>query len=298
MRHPKDERARRLPDGAVLESPCVGQGSVPDTLDQPGRSQLMSRPLVELLQPRSDDPEIQESSEAELAIEDGPDAVTEGVLVGQDPGQLQEDPGHAEPRVTDERCQRAQPSQRDSGRGDERVCIEHAAEHDVHEEALGCVLRLRHVAVLEVRGDHAPVVRPIPGTSGRAIDERHPVVDRARRARTRKAPAERHCFAAVPNDALVDGTPPRTPRTVGERRLQHTSPELPAHERQRRSAIGKMSGRSAERAVIAPLHQAQSTRGVVANGPDDLLRPRCGAGADAHLARQGDVRTSGGRGSR
>ena len=69
VRHPKDERARRPPDVAVLEGPCIGQGPVADTLDQPGRSQLMSRPLVELLQPRSDDPEIQESSEAELAVE-------------------------------------------------------------------------------------------------------------------------------------------------------------------------------------------------------------------------------------
>src|SRR5919106_4832638 len=42
VRRPKDERVRRPPDIAVLESPCVRHGSVPDTVDQAWRSELMS----------------------------------------------------------------------------------------------------------------------------------------------------------------------------------------------------------------------------------------------------------------
>jgi hypothetical protein len=44
----------------------------------------------------------------------------------------------------------------------------HPAEHDVHEDALSIVLRLRQVvAVLEVGSDHAPVrARYQPGAIG------------------------------------------------------------------------------------------------------------------------------------
>ena len=72
------------------------------------------------------------------------------------------------------------------------------------------------------------------------------------------------------------------PAGSGRRRLQDTSAKLPAHERHRRPAIGKVSGRRAERAVIATLHQRDSTCRVVADRVDHLLRPRRGAGRVSH----------------
>jgi hypothetical protein len=58
------------------------------------------------------------------------------------------------------------------GSGGEGMRVEHPAEHDVDEEALGFGLRVGQVAVLEVGGDHAPVVGPVPGAGGGVVGER------------------------------------------------------------------------------------------------------------------------------
>ena len=57
------------------------------------------------------------------------------------------------------------------------MCVEHPAQDDVHEEALGFVLLLRQVTVLKVRSDDAPVMRPVPGPCDRVIGEGHLVVN-------------------------------------------------------------------------------------------------------------------------
>src|SRR5690348_3777896 len=58
-----------------------------------------------------DHPEIQQAAEPQFGTEVGLDAAAERVLAGEHAGQLQEDPGHPEPRVTEERGERAQPPQ-------------------------------------------------------------------------------------------------------------------------------------------------------------------------------------------
>ena len=83
--------------------------------------------------------------------------------MGKHARQLQEDPGHPDPWVTKHRGERAKPPQRNPRRSDKGVGVEHPAQYDVHEEALGGILRLREVTMLEVSGDHAAVVRPVPG---------------------------------------------------------------------------------------------------------------------------------------
>jgi hypothetical protein len=108
--------------------------------------------------------------------------------------------------------------------------VEHPAEHDVQEEALRLVLCLRQVAVLEVGGDHTRVMRPVPGPSGGVVGEGHPVIDGTRGGWTRKVPAQADGLAAVTDDSLIDGTPPRATGTLTERWLQHTPLDLPAHE--------------------------------------------------------------------
>src|SRR5580704_12064702 len=69
---------------------------------------------------------------------------------------------------------------------------------------------------------------------------------------------------------------------VTERWLQHTSLELPAHERHRRPAKRQMPGGLAERAVIAALHQSDPTGWVVADRGDLLLSPGCGRDPRSH----------------
>jgi len=116
-------------------------------------------------------------------------------------------------------------------------------------------------------------VRAIPGASARTFDERHPMVDRCRRCRARETATEPDGLAAVTNDALVDRAPPGATGPRGERWLQDPAPKLPAHERHRGAAVRKVSGRAAERAVVAALHQRQSAHRVIAYGGDDRLGP-------------------------
>ena len=75
---------------------------------------------------------------------------------------------------------------------------------------------------------------------------------------------------------------PRAPGTVTERWLQHTSPELPAHERHRRPARRKMPGRPAERTVIAALHHSDPVGWIVADRGDLLLSPGCSRNRRSH----------------
>src|SRR6202000_2958905 len=87
----------------------------------------------------------------------------------------------------------------------------------------------------------------------------------------------------VAEDALVDRTPPRTTGTVTERWLQHTPPQLPAHERHRRPAKRKMPGCLAKRTVVAALHQSDPTGWVVADRGHLLLGPGCGRNPGSHV---------------
>src|SRR5580698_2557206 len=125
-------------------------------------------------------------------------------------------------------------------------------------------------------------MRPVPGAGGRVIGEGHPVVDRARGGRTGKVPAQAHCLATVTQDALVDRPPPRATGAVTKGWLQHTSPQLPAHERHRRPPKRQMPGCHTERAVITALHQGDPAGWVVAHRGDLLLSPGCGRNPGSH----------------
>ena len=52
--------------------------------------------------------------------------------------------------------------------------------------------------------------------------------------------------------------------------------ELPAHERHRGPSIGQVAGCRAERPVIAPIHQRDTSNRVIAHHGNLLLRPRGG----------------------
>ena len=130
-------------------------------------------------------------------------------------------PGHPEPRVAEHGPSGAKPPERQPGRGDQRVCVEHAQQHDVHEEALGGALSLGELVVLQVAGDDARVVGA--GTSCAPVglgDERQPELDRRRRRRVRPAAAQRHRFAAVAQQPLVHRSPPGAARAASHRAVR------------------------------------------------------------------------------
>ena len=67
------------------------------------------------------------------------DVVAQGIGVGQDARDRQEDPGHPHPRVAERGCDRREPAEGESWRGDQGVCVEHAQEDEVDEEPLGAI---------------------------------------------------------------------------------------------------------------------------------------------------------------
>jgi len=111
-------------------------GPVTNAIEQAWRSELMSRPLVQLLQPRADDAVIQQSAEPELVTEVKRQAVAEGVLVWKHGRQLEEDPRHAQPGIAEERGERLEPAQCDAGSRDEGVGIQHGSERGLGERRL------------------------------------------------------------------------------------------------------------------------------------------------------------------
>ncbi len=101
-----------------------------------------------------------------------------GVLVGEDASHGEEDVDCPSSWVAEGGAAAADAAEREPGSGDARVCVEDAGEDDVEEEALDSVLLCGELAVVEVGGDDACVVRAVPGLRGRLIDECDPVVDR------------------------------------------------------------------------------------------------------------------------
>jgi hypothetical protein len=104
-----------------------------------------------------------------------------GVLVGEDASHGEEDVDRASARVAEGRPAAGDAAEREPGGGDECMCVQDAGEDDVEEEALDSVLVCGQLAVVEVGGNDARVVRAVPGLRGRLIDECDPVVDRGGR---------------------------------------------------------------------------------------------------------------------
>ena len=127
--------------------------------------------------------------------------------------------------------------------------------------------------MLEVAGDDARVVRPVPGPRRRVIAELQPEPDCLRRRLAR--PARR---AARPPRIRRAGGARSSPATrrcpaVTVERVEDTALGLPAHERQRRPPERQMTRRAARRAVEHPRHQCEARRRIVARAPDLRLSP-------------------------
>src|SRR5260370_11433988 len=100
------------------------------------------------------------------------------------------------------------------------------------------------------------------------------------REATRALPCSALAAAPIQRASLMRGLVPCS--SAFSRWLQHTSLELPAHERHRRPAKRQMPGGLAERAVIAALHQSDPAGWVVADRGDLLLSPGYGRNPTTH----------------
>jgi hypothetical protein len=148
------------------------------------------------------------------------------------------------------------------------VRIEHAQQRDVHEEALGRLLRVGEVAVLQVAGDDARVVGPVPVAPRRSLGEVQPEAHGVRRRLAGQPAEERNGLASVAQQPLVDRPPPHAARRRCVERIEHAAARLPAHERQRGAPERKVSRRSARRPAEHPGHQGEARCRIVAHGRD------------------------------
>ena len=132
---------------------------------------------------------------------------------------------------------------------------------------------------LDVAGEHAGVVRAIPGHGRRGVEEAHPERDRARGRIARALVGDEARFERIADDPLVDGTPPRrSGADAGVRRVEHPALYLPPHERQLGAAVSL--DLRAGRGVIERFREPVAFLGVVANDGHTLRRfdrePACG----------------------
>ena len=104
-----------------------------------------------------------------------------GVVVREDASHGEEEVDGAPAWVGEDGAAAGDAAEGEPRGRDERVGVEDAHEDDIEEEALDPVLLVGEVTVVEVGGDHARVVRAIPGLRRRLLDEGRPVVDRSGR---------------------------------------------------------------------------------------------------------------------
>jgi hypothetical protein len=136
--------------------------------------------------------------------------------------------------------------------------------------------------MVQVGGDDARIVGPIPRTCGRIGNEEHPQIDRVRGWRPSHPAAPGDSLAAIAHQPLVDRSPPRTTRRRRIERRQHAAAELPAHERQSRPAKWQVPGCAADRTVIGPGDQLEARCRIVTHGLDLIKCPRRGGRSRTH----------------
>ena len=105
--------------------------------------------------------------------------------------------------------------------------------------------KLRNVAckvlVLQIGRDDRQIVGPVPGPGGGCLNELEGGLGSCGAGSPRSAERQRRCLARIFQEGVVDGPPPWTTRCLIGCRVQQASPNLPRHERRRRSPEGQIS---------------------------------------------------------
>ena len=187
---------------------------------------------------------------------------------------------------------RRQPPERQPGRRDEGVGVQHPQDTTLRKNrstrpSRSARSRLaRYARAMETLW--ARYQRP----RRRAEDELQAGLHRGRGRLARRPQRQVAGLGGVAQDRLVDGAPPRAPRPRRPRRLQQPPAQLPRHERRHRAAVGEVP-RARGAALVEPAHQPQPPRRIVAD-PGHRVRGelRCGRGAVGHAASTSAVMSS------
>ena len=162
----------------LLSRPRVARRSVAFERGDPRLAEMGGRELVQLGQPRGDQPVVEPAPEWLL----GGDQLlerpsVERVGVGEDVAQIEEEANRAPSRIAQPASQGRKPPQRELRCGRERVRVQDANERHVHHEPLDPELVRCEGLMLQVAGDDAGVVSAIPGRRRRSGDESEPQTD-------------------------------------------------------------------------------------------------------------------------
>ena len=271
-------RTSRLGGGAQGSRSCgiprIRRRGVADEVGDVRDPQLVGRPAVQLGEAWHDDAQVEEPADGVLVGDVVVELTLQRIEVRQHPRHREEHAGHVQPRIAEPSGDRREPGQREPGRGDEGVGVQHADQDEVDEEALDPVLALGQVAVVEVRADDRDVVGQVPRARRRLTGEADRRLDAGRRRRTRVAEEAQARLAGVAQQSFVHRPPPRAARTLMIERVEEATPQLPAHERQRRASIPEMQRRGTRRWRVRRPEQLQPALRTVADLGDALRGDR------------------------
>jgi hypothetical protein len=154
-----------------IKRPCVDWASITHEVKQAGLGELLGGPLVQALKSRHDHGVVEQPAEAVLVGKVVADLFRKRRVVWQHAATREERTGHAESGIAEQPAEWGEQSYRQARRPDKCMRVKHAAQCDVQEEALCRALCLGERMVLQVAGDDAGAVSPVPRGRGWPLDE-------------------------------------------------------------------------------------------------------------------------------
>jgi hypothetical protein len=245
--------------------PCVDGPAVAEHLEDPRLVQLSRRVGVEGGRPGQDHAVIDQAPQVVLGVEElfHGDPV-ERIPVRQDIAEGEEQVGTAPAGVAEQPARRSKATQGQTRSGEQAVGVQHADEGDVHEESLYGVFLPAEVAMVQVPGDDAGIVGPVPRLGRRPAQEPDPARGAGPAHRSGPAADQQLGLPGIAQEALVDGPPPRAPGPVRTWRSEDPPFDLPVHEGQLRPAVGP-DARPPGLAVVEAGSQLQAPGGIVSD---------------------------------
>ena len=237
-----------------------------------GSIQIRCGKVVQGLQPGQDHAVVDETARVVLRREDLADAPAgQRIPDGQDVVQREEQVRAPPPGITQQAGARAHPAERQPRVDDQCLRVEHPDQGDVHEEALDREFRRAQRPVLEITGDDAGVVGPVPGLGRRLAQELHPARDRRPAGQPGLPGHEAVRFPRVAQQPFVDRAPPLAAGSLSAGRREHAPAHLPVHEGHLGPPVSLDPG-SARAVVVEPAASFMSLCGIV---PDRSHHAEC-----------------------
>ena len=189
----------------------------------------------------------------------------ERIPVRQDVAEREERVGTPPPGIAEQPADRSQAAQGQTRSGEQAMGVQHADEGDVHEESFYGVFLAGEIAVVQVSGDDAGIVGPVPHFGRRPTQEPGPARDTGPAHPSGPTADQQVSLPGIAKEAFVDGPPPRAPGPVRAWRGEDPPPDLPVHEGQLRPAVGRDASPPTP-AVVEAGSQFQAPGGIISDG--------------------------------